>query len=135
MIWECDPAGRLDAEPRPLLGVFSHEAAAVDPVDGRVYLTEDNPTGCFYRFTPERYPSLDAGVLEAAVVAADGAVSWRAVPDPTTVETGTPTQDQLPGATRFDGGEGLWYARGALCFTTKGDRKVWAYDARAAASR
>ena len=42
MIWECDPAGELAAEPRPLLGVFSHEAAAVDPVDGRLYLTEDD---------------------------------------------------------------------------------------------
>lgn len=132
MIWECDPAGRLPAEPRPLLGLFTHEAAAVDPVGGRVYLTEDDGTGCFYRFTPERYPSLDSGRLEAAFVADDGGVGWKEVPDPTTAETGVPVQDQLPGATRFNGGEGLWYARGVCYFTTKGDKKVWAYDTRTA---
>ena len=130
MIWECDPAGRLQAEPRPLLGVFKHEAAAVDPVQGRVYLTEDDGSGCFYRFTPDQYPSLDSGVLEAAIVAEDGAVRWRQVPDPTTAETGTPTQDQVDGATRFSGGEGIWHARGVCYFTTKGDKRVWAYDIR-----
>lgn len=130
MIWECDPAGVLEAEPRPLLGVFKHEAAAVDPVGGRLYLTEDSPTGKFYRFTPAAYPSLDAGLLEAATVGANGRVSWTEVPDPTTAETGIPTQSQVAGATVFEGGEGIWYARGVCHFTTKGDKKVWAYDAR-----
>src|ERR687891_1367306 len=41
LVWECDPAGRLVAQPRPALGVFTHEAAAVEPAGGRVYLTED----------------------------------------------------------------------------------------------
>lgn len=130
MIWECDPAGVLEAQPRPLLGVFKHEAAAVDPVDGRLYLTEDDSTGNFYRFTPAAYPSLNSGLLEAAVVGANGEVSWREVPDPTTTETGVPTQLQVPGATKFDGSEGIWYARGTCYFTTKGDQKVWAYDVR-----
>ncbi|MBA2793580.1 MAG: DUF839 domain-containing protein [Thermoleophilaceae bacterium] len=131
LIWECDPAGVLRAEPRPALGVFSHEAAAVDPVAGKLYLTEDKPDGRFYRFTPRAYPSLDDGLLEAAVVAPDGTVSWREVPDPTTAETSKPTRGQVPESTPFKGGEGIWYARGILYFTTKGDKKVWAYDARA----
>ena len=46
-------------------GAFQHEAAAVDRVGRRVYLTEDNPTGGFYRFTPSAYPDLSAGLLEA----------------------------------------------------------------------
>lgn len=131
MIWECDPAGKLAAQPRPALGVFSHEAAAVDPLAGKLYLTEDKGDGRFYRFTPKAYPSLDDGLLEAAVVAPDGKVSWREVPDPTTAETGKTTRTQVPESTPFKGGEGIWYARGILYFTTKGDKRVWAYNARA----
>ena len=110
LVWECDPAGVLAAEPRPALGVFNHEAAAVDPVGGRVYLTEDEGDGCFYRFTPRAYPSLADGVLEVAVVGPDARVSWRRLPDPTTAESGVPTRAQVPEATRFRGGEGIWYA-------------------------
>jgi hypothetical protein len=130
LVWECDPAGVHDAEARPALGVFGHEAAAVDPVEGLIYLTEDRPDGCFYRFTPKRYPDLSAGRLEVAVVATSGKVKWRPVPDPTTAQSGEPTRSQVADATRFSGGEGIWYARGVLYFTTKGDKVVWAYDAR-----
>jgi secreted PhoX family phosphatase len=28
----------------------------------------------------------------------------------------------------FNGGEGAWYDRGKLFFTTKGDNRVWTYD-------
>ena len=41
MIWEADPSGALPQMPRPALGNFSHEAAAVDPEAGHVYLSED----------------------------------------------------------------------------------------------
>ena len=53
---------------------------------------------------------------------------WTAVPDPT-AQRG-PTRTQVPGATVFAGGEGIWYWRGVCYFTTKGDKKVWAYDTR-----
>ena len=127
MIWECDPAGKLAAQARPALGVFPHEAAAVDRVGQRIYLTEDHPTGGFYRFTPTAYPELSAGVLEVAQVALDLSVTWHVIPDPTTAQTGTPTQLQVAQMTKFNGGEGLWYAGGVVYFTTKGDKKVWAY--------
>ncbi len=120
----------LAAEPRPALGVFNHEAAAVDPVGGRLYLTEDESDGCFYRFTPFAYPSLADGLLEVAVIGPDARVTWRELPDPTTAESGVATRAQVPEATKFRGGEGIWYGRGILYFTTKGDKKVWAYDAR-----
>ena len=125
-IWECDPAGVLAAKPRPAMGIFNHEAAAVDPVGKRLFLTEDEGDGLFYRFTPATWPDLRTGTLEAGIVAPDGAVSWAAVPDPSA--TDVPTRRQVQGATAFDGGEGIWYARGVLYFTTKGDKRVWAYD-------
>jgi secreted PhoX family phosphatase len=127
IVFETDPAGVLPAQARPALGVFRHEAVAVDPVGGRLYLTEDSFPGGFYRFTPTRYPDLAAGLLEIAQVAADGKVTWHKVPDPSTTQTGTPTAVQVPGATAFGNGEGIWYARGVLYFTTKTDKKVWAY--------
>jgi uncharacterized protein len=127
MVWECDPAGVLPAQPRPALGNFSHEAAAVDPERKHVYLTEDQSDSGFYRFTPSVYPSLAAGLLEVAVVGADGIVTWKRVPDPNIVTAGKPVRQQVPEMTRFRGGEGLWYDRGVVYFTTKGDKRVWAY--------
>jgi secreted PhoX family phosphatase len=128
MAWEADPAGLLPPVPRPALGNFSHEAAAVDPTGKQVYLTEDQSDGCLYRFTPDSYPSLASGLLEVAVVASDNSVSWRRVPDPNVITQAKTTRTQVPEATRFDGGEGLWHHEGVIYFTTKGDKKVWAYD-------
>jgi hypothetical protein len=130
MVWEADPAGILPFVPRPALGNFSHEAAAVDPAEKRVYLTEDQDDSCFYRFTPDDYPDLSSGLLEVAVVGSDNSVSWREVPDPNVITEGKTTRSQVREATRFDGGEGLWHHEGVFYFTTKGDKKVWAYDAR-----
>ena len=127
MVWEADPAGILPQQPRPALGSFAHEAAAVDPRHRHVYLTEDASDGCLYRFTPDDYPSLLSGVLEVAIVR-EGRVDWAEVPDPNVVTGATETRDQVPGATRFDGGEGLWYDEGVIYFTTKGDKRVWAYE-------
>src|SRR5687767_14350566 len=120
MVWEADPAGVLPEQPRPALGSFAHEAAAVDPRHKHVYLTEDEGDGCFYRFTPDAYPSLLSGTLEVAVVGADGRVAWAEVPDPNVVTAAAATRNQVPEATRFDGGEGLWYDDGTIYFTTKG---------------
>ncbi len=126
-VWECDPAGTpADAVARPALGVFAHEAVCVDPVEERLYLTEDEGEGCWYRFTPTDYPDLSSGLLEAAIVDGAGNVTWAEVPEP---EGGAanPTREQVAGATRFDGGEGTWYDEGRVYFTTKGDNRVWLY--------
>lgn len=50
-------------KPAPLkgLGRFKHEAAAVDPSTGIVYMTEDRPNSLFYRFIPNVYGQLDKG--------------------------------------------------------------------------
>lgn len=125
-VWECDPTGETEAEARPALGRWRHEAVAVDPEGEALYLTEDDPGGKLYRFTPDDYPDLSAGVLEAAVVADDGAVTWAVVEDPSA--SSTPTQQQVPDATTFPGNEGIWYHDGVVVFTSKGDNRVHAID-------
>jgi secreted PhoX family phosphatase len=127
-VWECDPTGRRPAELRPAMGRWRHEAAAVDPDGEAVYLTEDDPAGRLYRFTPDAYPDLAAGRLDAAVVDAAGAVTWVPVPDPSAAAT--LVHDQVPAATVFSGGEGIWYHDGSVVFTTKHDNGVHAIDLR-----
>ena len=53
----------VDAVPLPAMGRFSHEAVAVDPRHGIVYLTEDGPSGLsgFYRFLPTVPGNMAAG--------------------------------------------------------------------------
>jgi sugar lactone lactonase YvrE len=133
-VWECDPLGHRPAAVRPALGVFSHEAVAVDPVRRRLYLTEDEPDGRLYRFTPAGYPDLSAGTLEAARVVSGmtGAIAWEPVPDP--AAAGTPTRRQVPAGTAFDGGEGIWYHKDAVVFTSKGDGRVWRLELEGAAT-
>jgi len=125
-VWECDPFGVRPAVVHPAMGVFNHEAAAVDPDDKRVYLTEDEGDGGFYRFTPDRYPDLSRGLLEVAVVARNGDVTWRRVPDPSAATT--PTRKQVPGMTRFRRGEGIWFDAGVVYVATTSDSKVHAYE-------
>lgn len=50
-------------EPNPIkgLGRFNHEAAAIDPRTGIVYLTEDRDDSLFYRFIPKVPGKLHAG--------------------------------------------------------------------------
>jgi len=151
IVYECDPhTPGSEGKARPALGSFMHEAAAVDPLRGHVYLTEDQPNGLLYRFTPEAYPDLGSGTLEAAeVLDPDGdgpirpgeerALTWHEVPQPNPARGGAQndsgravekraTRFQVPRATAFNGGEGCWYATGKVYFSTKGDSRVWVLD-------
>ncbi len=128
--WECDPTGATPAVRRDALGIFSHEAVAVDPAEQRLYLTEDEGDGLLYRFTPDVYPDLSSGLLEAAeaVNGGPGPVVWHPVPRPVPSSALLdPVRFQLPQASGFDGGEGIVCDRGVVYFTTKGDNRVWAY--------
>ncbi|MEU4382919.1 alkaline phosphatase PhoX [Micromonospora echinofusca] len=128
-VYETYPQGGRAGVRRAAMGRFNHEAAACDPERQVVYLTEDETSGCFYRFRPTTWGDLSAGTLEVLVAGTgtSGPVSWARVPDP----DGSPTltRNQVSGAKRFNGGEGCWYADGTCWFTTKGDNRVWAYDA------
>lgn len=159
-VFECDPTGRAridrEANIRPALGTFTHEAAAVDPARGQIYMTEDRPDGGLYRFTPDQYPDLSSGLLEIAEIVGDDPATRRPVvwhevprPNPDVVRVtpadglfdgfsefplevvGTPTRYQVTARTPFDGGEGIWYHADIVYFTTKGDNRVWALDAAA----
>lgn len=130
-VWECDPGGVKPAVVRPALGVFNHEAVAVDEVHKHLYLTEDKPDGCLYRFTADRmnsegFPDLSSGSLEVAVQdSGQSTLSWSPVPDP--LASTQETRYQVASALTFDGGEGIVYFDGRIIFTSKGDNRVWTY--------
>ncbi len=44
-MYECTPLAVSRGVVRSAMGSFNHEAAVVDPVTGRVYLNEDDPSG------------------------------------------------------------------------------------------
>jgi secreted PhoX family phosphatase len=65
-MFEVPTEGVSDGVPIRSAGRFAHEAAAVDPVSGFVYLTEDNfafPSG-FYRYVPPNDPFTDGKVAD-----------------------------------------------------------------------
>ncbi|WP_290676776.1 alkaline phosphatase PhoX [Aquabacterium sp.] len=152
-VWEVYPQGRMtDARPRPALGIFKHEAVAVDPASKILYLTEDDPSGRFYRFvcSSEDWPQdaarprLERGRLQVMklvnvpVNQYPGAdldlgspqrVEWQDVEQPGVAQglVRSILKDKAPG-TVFKGGEGLWYVEGLVYFSTKGDNRIWAYD-------
>jgi len=130
-VYETDPFGKKSALKRPALGFFKHEAVAVDYDHGQLYLTEDEKDGCLYRFTPSKpLPDLTAGVLEVAVVDAHQGVSWQAItePNPWNNALSTRTRHQVKDATQFRGGEGIWYQKGLIIFSTKRDDRIWVLD-------
>jgi len=126
LVWECDPAGRRSGVPRPAMGAFKHEAAAVDPRGRGVYMTEDLMDGGLYRFTPARWHDLGDGLLEIATVARDGRVTWSEIPDPSARQLDT--RRQVRGSTRFKRAEGIWHDDGIVYIATTGDSRVHAYD-------
>ena len=99
--------GPASAVPVEGMGLFAHEAAAVDPETGDVYLTEDNgPTSGLYRYRPSARPRKPGdlergGTLEMLkVVGADNAdltlpgvgdrheIEWVPIADPTAAPEG-----------------------------------------------
>ena len=124
--WDCDIYGQKPAVELPALGTFSHEAACVDPIGMRVYETEDEGDSGFYRFTPDNYPDLTSGLLEVAIVDANGLVTWKEVPDPSAASA--PTRKQVPEMTQFKRGEGLFFEYPFAFVTTTSDSKIHAYN-------
>lgn len=140
---ECDPTGSAEPVFLPRMGLFVHEAVAVDPATHQIYETEDRSDGGFYRFTPADpqpggRPDLRSGTLEIAVVenlasvlaGSTSTVSWEIIPDP--FANPVSTRRQVAGRASFSGGEGIWYADARVYFSTKRDRNIWVYDIAAA---
>jgi uncharacterized protein len=142
MVWECFPLerGKRSAVRRDALGVFQHEAAAVDPLTGIVYLTEDQTDGCLYRFVPNVIGNLTEGRLQAAIIdnvdvnqiAGEGNVTWVDIPDRTAANESTRSQAHALGAAKFIRGEGAWFHNDVLYISTTGNAGdgglVWALE-------
>ena len=126
-VWECDPSGRRRAVAHPAMGIFKHEAAAMDAADRRVYLTEDLIDGGLYRYTPAEWPDLSEGLLEIARVR-DGAVEWVEVADP--LARRERTRRQVEDSAQLERGEGVWLDGHTLYVATTADHRVHAYDTR-----
>lgn len=141
LVWECDPTGAAAAVARPALGRFKHEMAACDPEREQIYLTEDQPNGLIYRYTPPADTwgsgiALAGGTLEAMKVGAGSTTTWIRVAD--FVDPSAPAgpiRGLVAGATPFDGGEGCLYDDGKVFITTKGDDRVWVHDVMAQTMR
>lgn len=141
-VWECDPYGVSAAVAKPALGIFAHEAIAVDATARTVYMTEDLPDGRFYRFisSVSDWPTggrarFEQGRLQVMEVLGDPnsaenrplSVRWLDAANPTARQV----DNRLPASTAFDGGEGVWMHAGIVYFATKGDNRIWAYDTQA----
>lgn len=146
----CRPTVALTA-----MGRFSHEAIAVDPKSGIVYLTEDSKPHCgFYRFLPARPGHLaEGGVLQilgidrrpeyvtgkGQTIGNQYDAHWLTIddPDPASAdldEQAVFRQGVRKGAARFKKLEGCWSdADGRIWFVSSsggeaGGGQVWRYD-------
>ncbi len=130
--------GPVDPLPLTALGRFNHEAAAVDPRTGVVYLTEDEGDSLFYRLIPARPGDLKAGGRLQALVLSDWEGSadtrnWDPLAAPLRAgdalraewidltDTDSPQGDlrsrgAAAGAARFARGEGIWFGGGDVYF-------------------
>lgn len=137
----------MRAAPKPIkeMGRFNHEAVAIDPKTGIVYLTEDRHDGLLYRFIPTVKNDLHSGgKLQALAIKNGPKFDTRNWPD----TIGPDIQPNVPmklewidldnveapeddlryrgheaGAAIFARGEGMWYDEGVIYFacTSGGD--------------
>ncbi len=131
-------------QPIPLkaLGRFRHEAVALDPRTGILYLTEDRGDGLLYRFLPDKKDDFSKGKLQALMIEGrpaadlrnyDPQSKWPAAGSPLKAtwldlsETDAPKDDlrirgYAAGAARFARGEGIHLVGGSffICCTDGG---------------
>lgn len=135
------------ADPVPLIamGRFNHEAAAVDPRTGIVYLTEDRDDSLLYRFLPDTNGKLARGGRLQALALVDTSLTdsrnWNGVDFPQGTRQAvrwidldgveSPDDDlrkrgAAKGALLFARGEGIHHGDGELyfCCTSGGTAKL-----------
>jgi len=129
-VFEVPSDGTSTGEPLRGLGRYSHEAAAVDPATGIVYLSEDDTPSGLYRFVPNRKGNLSAGGrLQMAAIGSSsretygddtgtryGRLHWVAIDDPDATTVSCVEQGIANGGAVFTRGEGLWYGDGKIYF-------------------
>lgn len=128
--------GLVDAYPLRAMGRFEHEACAVDPRTGIVYMTEDRHHSLFYRFIPAVPGRLrEGGRLQALTIIDKPSlpthnwarravirneplpVAWLDLEDVDPVENDLRLRGVAAGAATFARGEGLCAAAGDFAFT------------------
>ena len=129
-VFEVPAVGAGTGEPLRGLGRFNHEAAAVDPATGIVYLTEDATPSGLYRFIPDNRGDLAGGgrlqmlkIGSATVQTYNdtaprdyGTVSWVDIddPDPAPSDPSVVAQGIARGGAQFERLEGIVHHRGIL---------------------
>lgn len=124
--------------PIKAMGRFNHEAVAVDPRTGIVYLTEDRGDSLIYRYIPNTPGKLlDGGRLQAMAIRDKKRVdtrNWKKLTTPKfplrekvdvewiDIHNAESPEDDLRyqgfnnGAACFARGEGMWYGKGEIYF-------------------
>ena len=137
-IFEVNAQSKQPVKPEPIIamGRFEHEAAAVDPVSGAIYLTEDKHRSLLYRFLPNEKNKLrNGGILQALSFSKKSSMDTRNW-DKENVKVGEwyetkwinldnidPDKNDLrlrgyeKGAARFARGEGICYADNSVFLT------------------
>lgn len=145
-IFEVPAAATGPVAPIPLkaMGRFNHEAAAVDPATGIVYLTEDRGDGLLYRFLPNVPGKLAEGGKLQALATVNGlrdarnwtneavplntpaSVRWIDLDDPESPNDDLRLRGAAAGAGIFARGEGIWMGNSQLYFacTSGGKAKL-----------
>jgi hypothetical protein len=138
-VFEVPASGTGCVKPQPLkdMGRFEHEAAAVDPASGVVYLSEDRHRSLLYRFLPDVPGELHrGGRLQALAVVgqeqfdtrnwdSDARMQqmqwletrWIDLQDVDSDENDLRLRGHKDGAARFARGEGLCLAEGSVFMT------------------
>ena len=128
------------SDPIPIKGMgrFNHEAVAVDPRTGIVYLTEDRGDSLIYRYIPTTPGKLlDGGKLQALAIKDQKSLdtrNWESLTSPKfpirepmavewiDIENVESPEDDLRyqgfnnGAASFARGEGMWYGKNEIYF-------------------
>lgn len=132
-------------KPVPLKGMgrFNHEAVAVDPESGDVYLTEDRHEGLLYKYIPKikgklseggklyslkvrNSPSLDTRNWKSQKVRVgqEMELEWIEMDEVHSPKDDLRFRGFKKGAACFARGEGMWYSKGAIYFAcTNGGKK------------
>lgn len=128
--------GLADPVPLTAMGRFEHEAAAVDPTTGIVYMTEDRHRSLLYRFLPDvpgklreggrlqalavrDKPGFDSRNWEGLLVRPGETLEtgWIDLEDPDTDSNDLRLRGHERGAALFARGEGICRADGQFAFT------------------
>lgn len=130
-----DAKSMVNPIPIKAMGRFNHEAVAIDPKSGCVYLTEDRPDGLLYRYIPNEKENLSAGgQLQVLCIAEQKSldtrnwetkaislhekmeVAWLNIDHVEAPEDDLRYRGFEMGAARFARGEGIWMGEGELFF-------------------